>query len=69
MTSIMSVYIEHFLSQGHYTGRALRDVGPFLRYMESEFNVKVNVGEIMAEMMCKHSLLLSDIYCWCFAFL
>lgn len=32
-----------FLPQGHYSGLASREIGPFLRYMESEFNVKVSV--------------------------
>ena len=31
-----------FSSQGTYATRALRDIGPFLRYMESEFNIKVS---------------------------
>jgi len=31
----------HSCSQGHYCRLALRDIGTFLRYMESEFNVKV----------------------------
>ncbi|XP_068604697.1 retinal-specific phospholipid-transporting ATPase ABCA4 [Brachionichthys hirsutus] len=29
------------ITAGYYSGLALRDIGPFLRYMESEFNVKV----------------------------
>ncbi|XP_034558386.1 retinal-specific phospholipid-transporting ATPase ABCA4-like [Notolabrus celidotus] len=29
------------ITGGHYSGLALREIGPFLRYMESEFNVKV----------------------------
>uniref|UniRef100_A0A672JQI2 P-type phospholipid transporter n=1 Tax=Salarias fasciatus TaxID=181472 RepID=A0A672JQI2_SALFA len=29
------------ITGGHYSGRALREFGTFLRYMESEFNVKV----------------------------
>ncbi|KAM6920758.1 retinal-specific phospholipid-transporting ATPase ABCA4-like [Lycodopsis pacificus] len=29
------------ITAGYYSGRALREIGPFLRYMESEFNVKV----------------------------
>uniref|UniRef100_A0A8D3DFC4 ATP-binding cassette, sub-family A (ABC1), member 4b n=1 Tax=Scophthalmus maximus TaxID=52904 RepID=A0A8D3DFC4_SCOMX len=29
------------ISGGHYSGLASREIGPFLRYMESEFNVKV----------------------------
>ncbi|KAM9845375.1 retinal-specific phospholipid-transporting ATPase ABCA4-like [Aulostomus maculatus] len=29
------------ITGGHYCGLALREIGPFLRYMESEFNVKV----------------------------
>eukprot|EP00066_Takifugu_rubripes_P008866 XP_003975387.1 PREDICTED: retinal-specific ATP-binding cassette transporter [Takifugu rubripes] len=29
------------ITGGHYSGLALRDIGPFLRYMESEFNIKV----------------------------
>ena len=33
-------------SQGHYSRLALREIGPFLRYMESEFNIKVHVGRI-----------------------
>lgn len=33
-----------FLLQDYYSGRALREIGPFLRYMESEFNIKVRVG-------------------------
>ncbi|KAL3055488.1 hypothetical protein OYC64_018206 [Pagothenia borchgrevinki] len=42
--------IQHFFHQlgrmlnitaGHYSRRALREIGPFLHYMESEFNVKV----------------------------
>ena len=36
MTTVM------FSSQGTYATRALRDIGPFLRYMESEFNIKVS---------------------------
>lgn len=44
MKSIRSVYNEHFRSQGYYSGLALREIGPFLRYMESEFNVKVGGG-------------------------
>lgn len=39
----VSLY-EHFLSQGYYSRLALRETGPFLRYMESEFNIKVCVG-------------------------
>ncbi|XP_031720821.1 retinal-specific phospholipid-transporting ATPase ABCA4-like isoform X2 [Anarrhichthys ocellatus] len=29
------------ITAGYYSGLALREIGPFLRYMESEFNVKV----------------------------
>uniref|UniRef100_H3DBM3 P-type phospholipid transporter n=1 Tax=Tetraodon nigroviridis TaxID=99883 RepID=H3DBM3_TETNG len=29
------------ITGGYYSGLALREIGPFLRYMESEFNVKV----------------------------
>ncbi|KAM8851376.1 retinal-specific phospholipid-transporting ATPase ABCA4-like isoform 1-T1 [Spinachia spinachia] len=29
------------ITAGHYSGLALKETGPFLRYMESEFNVKV----------------------------
>lgn len=29
--------------QGYYSRLALRDIGTFLRYMESEFNIKVGV--------------------------
>ncbi|CAL8346561.1 unnamed protein product [Merluccius merluccius] len=29
------------ITGGKYSARALKDIGPFLRYMESEFNVKV----------------------------
>ena len=36
MTTVMSS------SQGTYSKRALKDIGPFLRYMESEFNIKVS---------------------------
>lgn len=34
------------LSQGYHSGLALREIGPFLRYMESEFNVKVHGGGV-----------------------
>lgn len=33
---------EMFVLQGNYTNLALRDIGTFLRYMESEYNVKVS---------------------------
>ncbi|XP_049888886.1 retinal-specific phospholipid-transporting ATPase ABCA4 [Epinephelus moara] len=29
------------ITAGYYSGLALREIGPFLRYMESEFNIKV----------------------------
>ncbi|XP_041804213.1 retinal-specific phospholipid-transporting ATPase ABCA4-like isoform X2 [Chelmon rostratus] len=29
------------ITADYYSGRALREIGPFLRYMESEFNIKV----------------------------
>uniref|UniRef100_A0A3Q1EF74 P-type phospholipid transporter n=1 Tax=Acanthochromis polyacanthus TaxID=80966 RepID=A0A3Q1EF74_9TELE len=29
------------ITGGYYSGLALREIGPFLRYMESEFNIKV----------------------------
>uniref|UniRef100_A0AAQ4QIZ0 P-type phospholipid transporter n=1 Tax=Gasterosteus aculeatus aculeatus TaxID=481459 RepID=A0AAQ4QIZ0_GASAC len=38
---IQPVYNPRSLSQGYYSGLALKETGPFLRYMESEFNVKV----------------------------
>lgn len=38
---IKAVFITSICFQGYYSGLALRDIGPFLRYMESEFNVKV----------------------------
>ncbi|XP_039671640.1 retinal-specific phospholipid-transporting ATPase ABCA4-like [Perca fluviatilis] len=34
------------ITAGYYSGLALRETGPFLRYMESEFNIKVCVGWI-----------------------
>lgn len=39
--SFFSTITRYLFFQGYYSGLALREIGPFLRYMESEFNVKV----------------------------
>lgn len=41
---IYSAHSELLSSQGHYSRLALREIGTFLHFMESEFNVKVRFG-------------------------